>query len=152
MDALADRVLTGPVALGQSAIHDDHHGRVGAVGVGESAAAKDGDAGGRQVVAEDLRGPRRVQFRALGRGITLGMKAVLLSMPLPGRAEVIPTVWTPGNCWSLESRAELNASTAACEEYCSWEAVSGGEYVIGAEAEVDGAEFFKTAQQEARAD
>ena len=41
MDALADRVLAGPIVLSERAIHDRHHGRIGAVRLGEAASAKD---------------------------------------------------------------------------------------------------------------
>ena len=62
----------------------------------------------------------------------------------------MPTACTPGNCSSLRRSMLLNASTGGLRGVLLLrQAVRGGERVIGAEAQVDGAHLLKAAQQQA---
>ena len=75
-NALADGVLAGPVALGESAVDNDDEGRIGTIGFIEGTATQQRNALGFEVVAHDLGRVAQNEAGALGRNVALGNNCV----------------------------------------------------------------------------
>ena len=138
MYALADGVLAGPVALGERAIHDDYQRSCRTIRLRKIAATQQGDTRGSKVIAHHLGIPGQIQAGALGGNVAFRNKGNAADLPRRGQHG--------GNSNRLHARQLLQFAVESCIESVHgglrsvlfvWQAIRGGECVVGAEAQID---------------